>query len=312
MGEKALPLYRMETKLPQMSGDGHLGLWFDKFFDEWRRVEPRSGGPPRPGGLADRQAGSGVRGWSTQATRDENPKLDWLRKLLASGARTGREDLLRESAGRLLRLVEAHGGRWRVFRTSSRFVTGLGRQHPLENGFAWHPTLGVPYLPGSSVKGMVRAWAGRFASDGASELLMRLFGPGRSDREKGAESRQGAITFLDAIPIQRPELAADVMTPHYANWTKEDLPGDWRSPTPVFFLTTEVGARLLFGLIPSGDVPAGELDLAMEWLEEALAWAGAGAKTAVGYGRMARDEVAEAELRARVQARRVEMQRAEG
>ena len=70
----------------------------------------------------------------------------------------GWEDFLRESAVRMVRLVEAHGGRWRVFRTTSRFVTGLGRRHPVENGFAWHSTLGVPYLPGSSVKGMVRAW----------------------------------------------------------------------------------------------------------------------------------------------------------
>ena len=35
-------------------------------------------------------------------------------------------------------------------------VTGMGNPHPLESGFTWHPTLGMPYLPGSAV-GLVRA-----------------------------------------------------------------------------------------------------------------------------------------------------------
>jgi CRISPR-associated protein Cmr6 len=34
----------------------------------------------------------------------------------------------------------------------------LGNPHPVEKGFLWHPTLGTPSLPGSGVKGLVRAW----------------------------------------------------------------------------------------------------------------------------------------------------------
>jgi CRISPR-associated protein Cmr6 len=36
------------------------------------------------------------------------------------------------------------------------FVTGMGMEHPLENGFAFLDPYGLPYLPGSSVKGVVR------------------------------------------------------------------------------------------------------------------------------------------------------------
>ena len=36
------------------------------------------------------------------------------------------------------------------------FVTGLGNEHPLENGFAFLNPYGLPYLPGSGVKGAVR------------------------------------------------------------------------------------------------------------------------------------------------------------
>ncbi|MEX1167872.1 MAG: RAMP superfamily CRISPR-associated protein, partial [Hydrogenophaga sp.] len=34
------------------------------------------------------------------------------------------------------------------------FTTGLGNEHPLENGFAFLNPYGLPYLPGSGVKGV--------------------------------------------------------------------------------------------------------------------------------------------------------------
>lgn len=42
-------------------------------------------------------------------------------------------------------------------RTDWRLITGLGRKGPLEVGFTFH-RYGFPYLPGSSVKGLARAW----------------------------------------------------------------------------------------------------------------------------------------------------------
>jgi len=50
-------------------------------------------------------------------------------------------------------------------------------------------------------------------------------------------------------------------------------------------------------VIPAGNVSGEDLDRVMDWLAGALDWAGAGAKTAAGYGRMAPDEAVEAELR---------------
>jgi len=43
------------------------------------------------------------------------------------------------------------------------FVTGMGMEHPLENGFAFLDPYGVPYLPGSSVKGVLRRAAEELA-----------------------------------------------------------------------------------------------------------------------------------------------------
>lgn len=47
--------------------------------------------------------------------------------------------------------------------TTSPFTTGLGNEHPLENGFAFLDPYGVPYLPGSGVKGTIRRAAEELA-----------------------------------------------------------------------------------------------------------------------------------------------------
>lgn len=47
--------------------------------------------------------------------------------------------------------------------SQSPFVTGMGLEHPLENGFSFLNPYGLPYLPGSSVKGVVRRAAEELA-----------------------------------------------------------------------------------------------------------------------------------------------------
>ncbi len=209
-----------------------------------------------------------------QDAQGSGGKLRWLSGICGE---CGDSNLLKEADLRALRMISQRGGKFGVFRSESRFVTGLGRSHPVENGFAWHPTLGTPYLAGSSIKGMIRAWAAEEAVDPLE--LDELLGSGG---EKGAA---GALIVLDALPRRPVTLEVDVLTPHYAGWTPDSPPGDWRSPVPVPFLVVAEGAEFLFGIQPRGKVSKGALERVWRWLEEALVWAGAGAKTAVGYGR---------------------------
>ncbi len=161
-------------------------------------------------------------------------------------------------------------------------MTGLGRGHPIENGFAWHPTLGTAFLPGSSIKGLVRAWAKHDAEPGCDrETLNRVFG--------GAEDT-GSVCFLDAVPIAPVQLEADVMTPHYAGWSESAPPGDWMSPTPIPFLTAAAKTSFLFAIVPRRASASPDIERVADWLKSALEWNGAGAKTAVGYGRFSRDD----------------------
>lgn len=39
-----------------------------------------------------------------------------------------------------------------------RLVCGLGVESVYETGMTFHPVLGIPYLPASSIKGIVRSW----------------------------------------------------------------------------------------------------------------------------------------------------------
>ncbi len=255
------PLYDTAVREPESRGrEGHAGLWYDKFCDQWRRKD-----------------GS----WTMSSTGEQdNPKLVWIRTLV--NGRVGTQGQIEEYAMRLLRLVERRNGRAEAFTTEFRFVTGLGRSHPVENGLAWHPTLGTPYLPGSSVKGLVRSWAKTETEPRSDKATLNHL--------LGTVGRAGSIGFLDAVPIAPVRLEADVMTPHYAGWSKDDPPGDWCSPTPIPFLATAAETSFLFGIIPCRAVADDGPDTVADWLRSALAWAGAGAKTAIGYGRFRHDD----------------------
>ncbi len=253
-----------------LGSDGNTGLWYDKFCDTWETK-----------GASD--AGEF---WSMAASGSASSgKTGWVGKV--AGGRCGASVLLEEVSARLARLALADGGRVGVFETTSRFVTGLGRSHPVENGFAWHPTLGAPFLPGSSLKGLVRAWAEEEAGKGEQEVVKRIFG----DR-----GRVGSVCFLDAIPVKPVILEADVITPHAAGWDAKNPPGDWRSPVPIPFLVTAAGTKFLFTLVPRANAEEKVIDRVWEWLRAALEFSGAGAKTAVGYGRFALDESATEKL----------------
>ena len=52
-----------------------------------------------------------------------------------------------------------------VAKSIAPFTTGTGLEHPLENGFSFLNPYGLPYLPGSGIKGVVRTAAEELAFD---------------------------------------------------------------------------------------------------------------------------------------------------
>lgn len=162
-----------------------------------------------------------------------------------------------------------------------RLIAGLGRESILETGITLNHTYGVPYLPGSSLKGLAAA----IAHQKLEEEAWRR-GEGESHRILfGDQESSGYVTFHDALWIpeasQRLPFDLDVMTVHHPKYYQgeDQPPSGIESPNPVAFLT----ARGRFLLAVSG--PEAWARAAMRILRGALCEDGLGAKTAAGYGR---------------------------
>lgn len=168
-----------------------------------------------------------------------------------------------------------------------RMVVSLGAESVLETSIALHRTYGVPYIPGSALKGLAAAAAHKFLVDDKWKKASAGSEIGESHRLMfGDTESSGYVTFHDALWIPEGHglpLDLDVMTVHHPDYYqgKENAPpADWDSPNPVSF----VSARGKYLLAVTG--PEEWAGAALEILAEALERDGIGGKTAAGYGRM--------------------------
>jgi CRISPR-associated protein Cmr6 len=194
------------------------------------------------------------------------------------------------------------GGITLKYKTTTSLVTGMGQDHPLENGLLFHPTWGCPYIPGSSLKGALRAYFDNWLQQDEQKeaTIQRIFG---SDDTNAPAV--GNYQFFDALPIDNVQLCQEEMTPHYGSWyaqggdikdVKDDdlskeadkIPGDWHEPNPIQFLAIAKGTKFQFAIAPTSACKHNDqqkdLDLLRQALENQLTHFGLGAKTATGFG----------------------------
>ncbi len=260
------PIWDEAPGLPKQGG-GNIGLRFTKHFDFWEGRE-----------------------WRAQ----KGAVAAWVESLPNDG---GREAPL---LGRRRDLIAALEGLTWAMRTVSRLIIGVGNPHPVENGLTWHPTLGVPFLPASGLKGLAKAYAAEDVIPGTEDevIFKRIFGG--DDDQSGGTGGHGSVLFFDALPrlTGKGMLDWDIMTPHYNPWymasaPSETPPGDWYDPIPIQFLTVAQECTFDFAIAPDpsavdADQARKDMGLAKAWLENAASDLGVGAKTAVGYGQMDR------------------------
>lgn len=246
-----------------------------------------------------KEEGKASSGTGDKGTGD-TPKFAWLKQF--DGKKAGCEAQLAQAHARRARLCEAINGQMFELELDWRFLTGSGNPHPIENGLTWHPTLGVPYLPASAFKGLLRAFLTHWQGDAAT-LGKELFGD---------TDAAGQLQFFDVLPSEPVKLLVDVMTPHYGEWyvaggdaatalAVQNIPAPWHNPVPIPFLVVQGPLTLRAMVAPLRGVQKQSLWDELETLiVEAFSVAGAGAKTASGYGRMAlaRGHVACAQARA--------------
>ncbi len=241
--------------------------------------------PQNPGLLFDRYAPD----WARKTDGQEDVKKEGLRQVSHAAAKAD-QILLTAWNARWEVLARERGGEPFAMQTDWRMIAGLGRKGPLEVGFTFH-RYGFPTLPGSSVKGIARAYAYAELGIEAAEAnadFMAIFGSAPQEGEDESRACAGGAIFFDAIPNHPPKLELDIMNPHFpAYYQGNGAPSDWQSPIPVYFLTVAPGSEFRFavGWREEVDEVAKKLrDLAQTWLASGLMELGAGAKTSAGYG----------------------------
>ena len=218
------------------------------------------------------------------------------------------------------------GSRAARARFASRLLVGSGTPSATEVGLTLHHTWGVPFIPGSALKGLLNhyvdavygpdpgsgaenderkkyrgvEWRGARIVKSSGEIHGALFGrPDTSwteeeQRERSAASR-GFVVFHDALLVsssvrRKGTFARDVLTPHQgAYYGASGTARPWPNDyeDPVPVSFLTVRPGAEFLVALSG--PKAWTALALELLQKALEEWGVGAKTVAGYGRAAPD-----------------------
>ncbi len=141
-----------------------------------------------------------------------------------------------------------------------RLIVGLGNESVYETSITLHHIYGIPYIPASAIKGVVRSWIivncfdnvekqdGEIEENGqkkkvkgalSNELFCDIFG---SPAESVRKEQEGNIIFFDAFPTSAPHIEPDIMNNHYKDYYDgkgKKPPADYYNPEPHIFLTVK-------------------------------------------------------------------------
>lgn len=180
-------------------------------------------------------------------------------------------------------------------KTTSPFITGLGSGHPTEIGMILDRNIGVPYIPASSIKGVLRLAYAINIANGRKEVpdseLETYFGTADTKQEK---QFRGQLVILDAYPTKDVQLKIDIMNPHYTKYYDgtNKQPVETESPVPIKFLTVKEGTEFCFNcaFMPLDLNDKCNEDEINAMFTTAFERVGFGGKTAIGYGRFVKSD----------------------
>lgn len=243
--------YSRRKNLEGIKESSHAGLWLDKYVTS-----------------------------QDKATDTANPRFDLVKSVsqISEPAEYGHFYRQWESS------LKSLGAVTRESQVQGRMIVGLGEESVIETSVTLHQTYGVPYIPGSAIKGMGASFVRNFLGDDWSEeskAYQTVF---------GTTDDAGYITFFDALYVPKSgrngkALWPDIITVHHQEYYGNDgkPPADWDSPTPVPFLSAT--GKYLIALAG----PQKWVDRVFEILKYAFEDIGVGAKTSSGYGRLILD-----------------------
>lgn len=190
-----------------------------------------------------------------------------------------------------------------------RMVVGLGGETVLETDITLHHLYGTPFIPGSALKGLTRAYA---IDEKEEEYFTPLDKPeserGPSQKEDtdhpdikrmfGTQEGSGTVIFFDAVPVNGTfSFVVDIMNPHYPDYYNSlqggriVAPTNDQSPKPIPFLAIK-DVTFAFALAPRNPNDLQhkkDVERAKPLLLQALQKYGVGGKTSAGYGYFTKD-----------------------
>ena len=280
-------------KLWENNQKGNFGLWFNKYIPLNDNFKP-----------CDRRG---------DHTKDKSYyALEYGKKSFSS------KRLLEEKLNLQADFIESKKKRYTVLEFSinlkTPLVLGMGESHPSENGMTLDHTLGIPYIPASSIKGVLRfhftvnliheleragileeftvtCRDGGDCLDEPKTAIPGIFGGNVSDENGRLQENAGNIIVLDAYSLTIPVLQVDIMNNHhtkYYNSSDRIPPSDTEEPNPVQFISIKPGVEFRFYILLDKKIEHHSLALIDACKE--MFMSGIGAKTAVGYGRFDWDE----------------------
>jgi CRISPR-associated protein Cmr6 len=193
-----------------------------------------------------------------------------------------------KSFERWKRLMEAKNTLQCTATLGGPLAVGLGDASVTEVGLTLHKTYGVPYIPGSAIKGACLRAIGK---------LSELSGEERKNAKSlfGSTDCAGYLVFHDAWLVPEREgknpYQRDTVTVHhpaYYRKEKDVFPTDFDDPIPIPFVSVKSGCAFYFaiGIPESQDTEAAEKwrTFVEKILHYTLTELGLGGKTNAGYG----------------------------
>lgn len=248
------------------------------------------------------------------------------------------ESRIRSNNRFLLDLEASYSGRAVTFVASlgGRLLINMAGGVMENSGLALDRITGLPYIPGTAVKGITRSfalWEIRNETDASRQIrLLRYtlgifgFSPNdlttkedflwavKGDRQKleaalhgfSPDTYKGICSFIAAQPssCDKLRIVAEVLTPHFNNNLR-----------PIFFPAVEAGTEFGFAIIGQREPHLADLtrpqllEQAKQWLQQALTQNGIGAKTGAGYGWFQIDPQAEEKRRAQLEKEQQRLER---
>lgn len=166
-----------------------------------------------------------------------------------------------------------------------------------KTGFTFDYISGLPYIPGSSIKGILRDAMRKYqedvieylkedleSDDKIADLVKELFGDAQEDEGYSYTNTSKRDVFLDAVIIEGDNdkyiIKDDYITPH----------SEFKDPVPIHILALRPDVKIMFYFIIRKD-KIGGLDSSKRFnlYKDLLLDLGVGARTNIGYGSLEED-----------------------